>query len=70
MLINPGFGLSEKLYAMCLSAFSQLTFVRAPFKDVQNGSSHCGPAVSNPTSIHEDVGSIPGFSQWVKDPAV
>ena len=33
-------------------------------------SSHYGLVEMNPTSIHEDVGSIPGSAQWAKDLAL
>ena len=29
-------------------------------------SSHCVSAVTNQTSIHEDMGAVPGSAQWVK----
>ena len=41
-----------------------------PLKKNYDGSSRCDSAVMNPTSIHEDTGSIPGLAQWVKDPAL
>ena len=31
-----------------------------------NGS-YCGASEMNPTGIHEDVRSIPGLAQWVRD---
>ena len=40
-----------------------------PIKEIL-GSSRGGSTVTNLTSIHEDVGSIPGFAQWVKNLAL
>ena len=31
-------------------------------------SSHLGSVVTNPTSVPEDLGLIPGFARWAKDP--
>ena len=39
-------------------------------KKLYLGNSHCGAAETNPTNIHEDVGSIPSFTQWVGDLAL
>ena len=34
---------------------------------IHDRSSLCGSVVTNLTSIHEDAGSNPGLTQWVKD---
>ena len=40
------------------------------YEKFQLWSSHCGSVVMNLTSIHKDVGSIPGPAHYVKDPAL
>ena len=44
--------------------------LRETIKNPNRGNSHCGSAVTSPTSIREDVDSIPGLTQWVKDLAL
>ena len=50
--------------------FSETQILWEVYKTVAVRSSHCGAAVTDLTSIHEDVGSIPILVQWVKDLAL
>ena len=44
--------------------------ITCPLKTAETGKSRRGSAVTNPTSIREDVGLIPGLAQHVKDQAL
>ena len=64
---------SDKINATLLSALAWLSDVAEgaiyfDFKKKKSRiwSSHHGLLIMNPTSIHEDVGSIPSLAQWVK----
>ena len=60
--VHPGVLGSWHLHTCLSGAFDHIQTLKHRF-----GSSHHGSAETNPTSIHEDTGLIPGLAQWVKD---
>ena len=59
----------EPKYTKMYICVKILSLKNSHFKKNALGRSYCGLAVTNLTGIHEDVGSIPGPTQWVKAPA-
>jgi len=53
-------------YPLMLTPFPRLLLGRITDLKAPLSSRH-GSGLTNPTSIHEDVGSIPGLAQWIKD---
>ena len=47
-----------------------LNLLKTENKIGKHSSSFCGAVETNLTSIHEEVGSILGLTQWVKDPTL
>ena len=43
---------------------------RGRFENTHQGSSSCGTAEKNLTSIHKVAGSIPGLPHWAEDPVL
>ena len=64
------YGLGRYYLCKHTTTVNQITLTFRSIKKTSPRGSCYGSVLTNLTSIHEDVGSIPDPAQWVKDPAL
>ena len=59
--------MGKRIWSELSACKDKIQYLLKEIKMIQTQTPYCGAAETNPTSIPEDDGSIPGLAQRVKD---